>query len=61
LFVIARILIYICRSCRDGHPLSYVGEKKGGKDSPLGDEIKYSSKKPTKSENCVFNLSASFV
>ena len=24
-----------CRSCRDGHALSYVGEKKGRKDSPL--------------------------
>ena len=24
-----------CRSCRDGHALSCVGEKKGRKDSPL--------------------------
>ena len=24
-----------CRSCRDRHALSYVGEKKGRKDSPL--------------------------
>ena len=27
--------ILVCRSCRDGHTLSYVGEKKGWKDSPL--------------------------
>ena len=29
------ILFSSCRSCRDGHALSYVGEKKGRKDSPL--------------------------
>ena len=30
------ILYSPCRSCRDGHALSYVGEKKGQKDSPFG-------------------------
>ena len=29
------ILFSPCRSCRDGHALSYIGEKKGRKDSPL--------------------------
>ena len=29
------ILFSPCRSCRDGHALSCVGEKKGRKDSPL--------------------------
>ena len=29
------ILFLLCRSCRDRHALSCVGEKKGRKDSPL--------------------------
>ena len=32
------MLSLLCRSCRDGHTLSCVGEKKGWKDSPTANK-----------------------
>ena len=40
LFIIWLIKNFLfCRSCRDWHALSCVGEKKGRKDSPSGESI----------------------